>query len=344
MNAGLTYWTVFFLAAASQGFFLAVMIALRKSRVHLLLAALIASFSLCLLFYVSFWTGYYACLPEAVGALQGLTFLFGPICYFYIRSDRKDIFIRPWHFIPFVGYVLIFVLMEPGQALVATALSISQNLHLLIYSILIFRFLVPNVGLTNGALKLYRWRQKVSWAFAGYTVSFFTYYILVWTGTLKIEYDYMISVASSFFIYFIGYHGFHRQEVFKMYEQGKYDKSGLSPSASRSIHQKLKVYMAEKKPYLASELRLQDLASQLELTPNYLSQVINDLEEKNFADFINEYRIEEAQSLLKDLPEQKIIEIAYRAGFNTKASFNSAFKKFTGVSPSQFRQTTQAVA
>ena len=57
-------------------------------------------------------------------------------------------------------------------------------------------------------------------------------------------------------------------------------------------------------------------------------------------DFVNEFRIKEAKSILKD-PSKKeftVLEILYEVGFNSKSSFNTAFKKHTGLTPTQFRK------
>jgi len=75
------------------------------------------------------------------------------------------------------------------------------------------------------------------------------------------------------------------------------------------------------------------------LTPHILSQVINEQLSSNFNDFINSYRVEEAKKMLMN-PEMKnftIASIAYDSGFNTLSAFNVAFKKFTGITPPQFR-------
>ncbi|MNR66287.1 DNA-binding transcriptional activator FeaR [compost metagenome] len=62
--------------------------------------------------------------------------------------------------------------------------------------------------------------------------------------------------------------------------------------------------------------------------------------DKHFFDFVNEYRIEKAKEILKD-PLQKeltILEILYKVGFNSKSSFSSSFKKYTGKTPTDFRK------
>jgi len=220
--------------------------------------------------------------------------------------------------------------------------SIIKNLHLLIYTFFIFRF-INHKGVSNGALKLYQWRKRLSYAFLGYCLSFASYYILVWTSLIELQYDYLISVASTFFIYFIGYNGFQHQEVFKQYEIGRYEKSRLSASSSKAILDAMLALMNEKRVYLDSSLRLKDLSDQLGFPQHYVSQVINDINGKNFADFINEYRVEEAKKLLIQ-SDQRIIHVAYDSGFNNKASFNNAFKRFTGMSATEYRERQAALA
>lgn len=337
MEPSFNSWTIIFLIAAMQGVFLSVMLFARRSQTNSLLGALILSFSLCLTFYVIYWTGYFRILPWRIAAIQGLTFMFGPLAYFYLRSDQKTLFINYWHFLPFVLYTVYFASDIPPRFIWRPMLAVIQVLHLLIYTSVIFHWLSKNKGHSNGALKRYKWRRKVAWAFSGYSASFLLYYLLVWTGLLQIEYDYMISLTSSFFIYFIGYHGFQKQEVLKMNESTRYDRSALNESASHSIAKKLKELMETEKIYLQSSLKLQDVADRMEMQPHHISQVINELEEKHFSDFINTYRIADAKKMLIE-SDHKIIHVAYDTGFNNKASFNNAFKKHTGMSPSEYRE------
>lgn len=97
--------------------------------------------------------------------------------------------------------------------------------------------------------------------------------------------------------------------------------------------------MEEEKPYLQPQIVINDLVKRLGTNRNYLSQIINDNFDTNFNNFINEYRVKEARKLiLKSEYQQYTIEaIGQIVGFHSKASFNSAFKKFTGVTPSFFR-------
>ena len=72
----------------------------------------------------------------------------------------------------------------------------------------------------------------------------------------------------------------------------------------------------------------------------YLSRIINERFGASFNDFVNEYRIKEAKSALRDpgQAERTILDIMYGSGFYSKSTFNTAFKKFTGVTPSKYRK------
>ena len=70
-----------------------------------------------------------------------------------------------------------------------------------------------------------------------------------------------------------------------------------------------------------------------------LSQIINEYFEQNFQDYINKQRIEESKKYLLDKVKRKtVLEILYEVGFNTKSSFNIAFKKTTGLTPTEFKK------
>jgi len=104
----------------------------------------------------------------------------------------------------------------------------------------------------------------------------------------------------------------------------------------------LKDFMIKNEPYLDSSLTIQDLAEQLKMPVKDLSALINLYMNKHFFDFINEYRIEKAKAILKD-PLQKeltILEILYQIGFNSKSSFSTSFKKYTGTTPTDFRKAS----
>jgi AraC-like DNA-binding protein len=124
-------------------------------------------------------------------------------------------------------------------------------------------------------------------------------------------------------------------------EKQRYSKSGLTEEMSGKLLCELNNLMIKDELYKDSELNLTDLANKLKTHPNYLSQVINENENKNFYDYINSFRIEEFKRLLA-IPDNKnytILALAYSCGFYSKSSFNSYFKKTIGMTPSEYMKT-----
>jgi len=104
---------------------------------------------------------------------------------------------------------------------------------------------------------------------------------------------------------------------------------------------KLRDHMEEREPFLDSSLSVYDLASQLDIHVRELSLLINHTLNQHFFDFVNHYRISRAMELFRD-PENKqltVLEVLYEVGFNSKSSFNTLFKKQTGLTPTQFRKS-----
>jgi AraC-like DNA-binding protein len=103
----------------------------------------------------------------------------------------------------------------------------------------------------------------------------------------------------------------------------------------------LRHYMSEKEPYLDPSLTIQELANQINIPVRDLSVLINHHIDQHFFDFVNEYRIQKAMSILKN-PSKKeltVLEILYEVGFNSKSSFNTSFKKYTNLTPTAYRNS-----
>jgi AraC-like DNA-binding protein len=153
--------------------------------------------------------------------------------------------------------------------------------------------------------------------------------------------DHLFAAFGSFIIYSTSFSvmrgsGFFKQAA--LTEQSKYKSSSLTPEQQEILIEKLKKVMAEGKPFLRTDFSQPDLARQCGISVHQLSQVINNGLGKNFFEWMASYRIEEAKRLLKEQPNIKIEEIAEQVGYNSKSSFNTAFKKITGSTPSAFRE------
>jgi AraC-like DNA-binding protein len=120
-------------------------------------------------------------------------------------------------------------------------------------------------------------------------------------------------------------------------KQKKYETTLLTEINVDVICKRLDELMKEQKIYLDDELRLSSLAEELSITPHQLSRILNETFKKNFNEYINSYRIAEAEKLLLADTKRSVLSIAYEVGFNSKGTFNSQFLKITGLRPSEYR-------
>lgn len=183
----------------------------------------------------------------------------------------------------------------------------------------------------------------------------------------------LIGIAISVFVYTAGYRGLRQPEIFHPEIAGqqesvaagiedshpekteaadreivpetqdipepRYEKSGMTDRVAEDLVGKLLDVMDSEKPYLNNKLTLPELASLAGTSAHNLSEVINSRLEQNFFEFVNSYRVKEVQRRMAD-PDNAhltVLAIALDSGFNSKSTFNSIFKKQTGVTPSQFR-------
>ena len=124
-------------------------------------------------------------------------------------------------------------------------------------------------------------------------------------------------------------------------EKGEVWYSNLSDFESKELLYRLNAYINETQIYRKSGLTLKKLASGIRVSERHLSQAINDLKGQNFFDFVNYYRVEHAKRLLTQNNDYKrtMFDIFWESGFNSKTTFNNTFKKFTGITPSEFQKS-----
>ena len=165
----------------------------------------------------------------------------------------------------------------------------------------------------------------------------------------------LLNVAIVVVVYTLGYMGMRQPQIFRQQDRleplsaeddtkdsarPKYERSALDADMSAALLQELRVLMEADKPYLDSTLTLAQLAKQLGVSPNYLSQIINQQTGSNFFDYINGHRVEAAKQILADPAKARlnVLTVAMDAGFNSKSAFYTAFKHHTDMTPSQYRQ------
>lgn len=122
-------------------------------------------------------------------------------------------------------------------------------------------------------------------------------------------------------------------------EKGKYKTSKLTKDEALRYIEMINKYMTVNKSFLNPEFTLNQLSEDTKISYKILSQIINEYFNQNFYDYINSLRIEESKKMLLDPSNKKtVLEILYEVGFNTKSVFNVAFKKTTGLTPTEYRK------
>lgn len=308
--------------------------------------------------------------PHLLGVGIIFPFIHGPMLYLYtatLTNQVKFSKIQLVHFIPAVLVVLVFleffILDENAKLKVYENKGIDFQTRFQINYL--FMKISGVVYIFWSQILLFRHKKNIVAQFSNIekiNLYWLQYLIvgvsLVWIFILfngAVNYLYIVV---SIFVIFMGYFGINQVGIFNSQnsykeelefsfneneenlseENIKYKKSGLNPVKAKEIYNQLSKKMEEEELFLNPDLNLVELAQILEVHPNYLSQVINSHEGKNFYDYINEKRIHKFISLIK-IPENKkytLLSIAYECGFNSKSAFNRQFKKVTNQTPTEF--------
>ncbi len=300
-------------------------------------------------------------------------FLFGPLLFLYSKSLTSNNFHLKnpdlLHLIPFLVYNLLYAIyfhfepvslkiqmLERGSVLPYSLgfwIGLLMNIQILIYMwltlFLVFRYSRRIKSLYSMIHNLeLGWLELVLYAFLFMWLIDFAHFLLRNTGYISPElsgYLTLISIAINFvFANLVIYKGLKQPlqffDVEKELPKSKNDHLVIPEQQSERYLQKLMNYMSSEKPYLTSTLTLKELSDRLEINPRILSKIINEKKNQNFFDFINRYRIEDAKMILSNPAKKKmtILEVLYGVGFNSKSVFNTTFKKYSGVTPTEYRK------
>lgn len=325
---------------------------------------------------IYFYFTLYDRLPYLSNIFNSLIWLFGPGLLFYVNSViYSDFRFRKkhlLHLLPFFTIVIIYVFVFHIRSIeYKKHFMESARMHIgpikwggdmiiliyyLAYIIAAFKVLNRYTSIQTNKLSNYSrintlWLKWLIWGFFiiylnNLFVVAFQYLILKESFLLQNLY-YLLPILLVFITAILFkslkhpeiFSGIHSEEV-NILKQQKYLFSSLSKEELDTHADKLENIMKSLKPYLDPDLVIQDLADHLNLSVKTVSQVINDRLGMRFFDYVNKYRIEDAKNILinKDDPKITVTEILYKVGFNSKSSFNTAFKKFTGKTPTEFKR------
>ncbi|WP_109299782.1 helix-turn-helix domain-containing protein [Aquimarina sp. AU474] len=357
-------WTSIFLLVSSFGFFLSIILGLNKNnRVHNApIILLILGFSFILLQYVFFWTGYKIKYPYLYFFDSTWYLTFGPLLYSYItKFYRKSFKIGWYHFLPALLSLFLngFYFIKSngfqnindynGDILSYFYWSIKSPwlpaLSLIIYLIITKDLISFYKDKPESQYEITRkkWTNLLITLFLIFTVSYISYYTLVKFSFFNIGWDYAISFSMSLAIYTLGYMVYKEPSIFNgellsnlFFKSTNHTE--LTEITKDEFYHKLLFYIKNDKPYLDNNLRLVHLADKVGYSSHILSKLINEKAKKNFNQFINEYRLEEASKLLLEDTSTSIKTIYFDVGFNNKATFNNAFKNKFNCTPSEYKK------
>lgn len=365
-------WSNFFLISIAQGIFLISLIAYRGSKN--LLASRLIMILLSLMIFTNL--GYFAgltnirnYLPQLFGVPFGMMFLFGPLFYFYSKSVIDNSFkwrSRYWlHFIPYFIQVLInlplffmsknqwtdfinsFLTGDLNISMAEMLIFIIQDFQLLVYLILTFRWIQAaksSQGNPQYIISLssrVKWLTVLTYCFSLFLMTVFLLFIFILiSGKYNPTANYSYTLITSGIIYFVAYKLVLYPELISPDFAQKYRAymQFIGEDGEKYL-QKIKQLMNETKIFTNPELKLSSLAEQVGLPSHQVSKLINEKFDKSFNDYVNEYRVNEFILRINDPKFQtlSIYGIAMEVGFNSKSSFNSAFKKITGKTPSEYK-------
>lgn len=308
-------------------------------------------------FLLKYWA--FVSLPDA------LLFVFGPIAYLLTRSlmkvkrlGGKDLLL---HFTPALFHALVLN--------VILGLIIIRKMPYLNYEhlVIIYQFIEGTGIISIGAYlivsyqlyqnnKSYYSSNFSSIEAPSFLIRFFILELILvalWSISFIAKligvYEFMdyriyhfFWIAVSFSIYLLTFYFLIQPELLNLPQLKVVEKLSIDtdPKLFSYSKEELHQLMLKEKYYLDATLNLDGLADHLSINRNDLSAMINSLFERNFFDFVNTYRIEE---FLKLYPQRynsdnatTFIEVAYEVGFNSKSSFNRAFKKYLNTTPTHY--------
>lgn len=363
---------VFFFAIA-----LSLFVYLRKQKkTNAYLSAVFLMFALIQLFSVLYDLGLKKPATYFISVFVGARLFLPPIIFLYLQklTSRKSILLKKNLGIPFFFFISTLVLTvlvnfiskeNREHSLLHTLLtSFTLISHFIVFNLLCFFYVYKSFKL----LKEYstyignnysfeeginlKWTNLFLWGFLVYALYFSISDI--WMDTFP---EWIYNSSLLIYLLFIGYHGLNQADIIltpdikhntldNIEEPSTETESSSKPPEEKELNRSVELFelikqlIETEQLYLNTELSINDVATHLNTNHKYISQSINMCYQNNFVTFINSYRIEHAKRLLNN-PDKKnltIEAIGQESGFKSKSAFNNAFKKITGINPSDYKR------
>lgn len=352
---------------ALVGLFAALVLMGRRegdSRANHVLSALMVLFSLSIIYPIVFEALPALSRTHAVLILEPFQFLIAPLMALYFRvllaPTHRHRSIHLLHALPFLVFAVMSFVPVPVSGPRPGHLSVPRMTEVLWALLVIqaFLYLVPSLRLlfryrhslrdheSNVAGIDLGWLMWFAHLFLAMSTAYAVLLVIMLHGPKTFPVREYLSVALSVLVFAIGQRALLQKRTPVIEGLSAPERVVVSPDEAESIKERLTRSMETEELYLNPDLRLSDLVDHLGVTRNQLSFVINKHLGKNFYDFVNEYRVRRALRLISEssYDDKKIIAIAFDAGFNSKPAFNAVFKKYTGLTPSAYRDSRKKLS
>lgn len=299
-----------------------------------------------------------------------ILFIFGPLVYIYVRRllfKIDESYFLPWtHFLPALLflvatwiYVIFYTQAEYYVLFQEGKLTLFFNIVSILAMLLNSSYLVASFIL----IKRFRVSKKLVFSFDQGPISYLIYFliaiglcVLAWILSYAnyklfdeffkyIDYN-TVWVAIPIFIYVIGYFSLRQPELFRIpiEKENKPSKERLSLSDSNLLKEKLDTLMKNDKIFLQSDLTLVNISERLKTSTNNVSWLLNNIYETTFYDFVNNYRVKEFIRKVerREHLQHTILALSFDVGFNSKSTFNKAFKINMHETPSSYIKNLRA--
>lgn len=368
------------LVGVVQGLFLALTLAVQKQGPRLanfFLIGLLLSFVLALLVHWLTLSDAWEAHPHLYLMGSPVIFLFGPMLYFYVRQlSSPSAPLRSAHLAHLLPYLLNLAaflplfMLEPDalvdrliQAPTTTGrgalLPMLKLLAVTTYTLMALGILrhhhrrITAFYADIEAINL-RWLKTLTFAF----LSLETFLIIVLVSGADLSQlpgraDTALAAFIVLLIFLTGFKGLHQPALFRGVDTDlfaalnatehpvkKVVRSEMGADEIARLDARLEQLFREEQIHLDPILDMRKLAHKARVTTHKLSHYLNEHQGHSFYDYVNSHRLAHAKALLLG-SDDAILDIAYASGFNNKATFNKAFKKETGLTPSEFRLKNQ---
>lgn len=294
--------------------------------------------------------------------LKPIQFLAPPVFYLSVKYFTNPEFKINFSnitllLLPYIMLLAIEHYLNEKQLIIKVILLLLYNFYFIIFSTInlkrhkrYIREFSSNIAGIN-----LRWLEFIIW-FVMFLVAIVAVYNLTYfEAPLNVYMNIVVYIV----VLLMSYYSLRQREIFPQdYKERNDALSVFIVDHKDNIHNKLisdeklselvielNSIILDEELFLDSDLNLSKLAKKMKITPHQLSYLINNGFNLNFYSYINRFRVEKAKQLLvnRNLDKYSLIGIAFESGFNSKTSFNTMFKKFTGQTPSEYKKSNMSL-